>query len=1075
MALIQIKSSSSNASPQTLNVAEPAYSYVSNTLFIGTENSDGVIAIGGKFYLDQQQHIYDTANAAFTQANTTTGSLQTTLQNNINTVDARATAAFIQANAAFAVANSGGASQANAAFNTANAAFIQANTVTSVSAQANAAFGVANTALLNSVSASIYANGAFVTANAIDTKVTSASIYANGAFAQANVAINNSLSASNYANAAFAAANSVGIVDGNYANAAFLQANTAILNANTASIYANGAFIQSNVAVLNAAAASIYANGAFAAANVADNKAISSGNYANAAFAVANSAGVVSGNYANAAFTQANTAVLNAASASIYANGAFASANVIDTKVTSASIYANGAFVQANVAVNNALSASNYANGAFAAANTVGITPGNYANAAFLVANTAVLNANSASIYANGAFAAANAIDSKVNNASTYANGAFVAANTADAKAVTSGSYANSAFAQANAAFDKANTAVAGNFDPYARALSNTASDVANSALILAQFAANTANIATDTTADIVARNTANAAFNTANAAFNAANNSATTGNTINLGANTVGQLVSNAVTLTTTTKVTDGLALINNVLGKLVPASPPTFPGGTSLSINSLSTYRMTNFTQTDRTTTGGKSVTGGSTVNSVLRTPNYTTNIYSNLGPGDAGTLTLYKDNVATGAVTFTSASANGTYSDLIITQSKDYSTVSGGAAGFWRIFTAQGSGSTSNGWNEVYISHSGAANTSTASWYYDDSAPGSPTFTSASISPLSESLTYSSTIPHYNSSTTFKLGVNVAKLSGDMFPTSNTFFTGSAGGAFASPASNTYPSVGITYPLARNLYVSSGSVTVNTTTSVTTGFGSSSTGPSVTVDNSYSTASQAFTTALANTILYKTGTSSTMEESAVTFGSTVGTGSGTAGRIINPGSTDTPAYANNATLFNSQTGTLQTYDATIVAATLKHDQTNYASGYLPVGPNLSSGRTAAQYFTFKFVRTSLSKFNIKFTGTIAGLWVALPGTVIDSTSSLNGWLDMSTAYGGSGIPGANAPGNGSNGCALGGVVTLNSAVSAHSKTCTFGTISSSNSTLSEIYVRIKLTSGQTVTALSLETASN
>ena len=44
-----------------------------------------------------------------------------------------------------------------------------------------------------------------------------------------------------------------------------------------------------------------------------------------------------------------------------------------------------------------------------------------------------------------------------------------------------------------------------------------------------------------------------------------------------------------------------------------------------------------------------------------------------------------------------------------------------------------------------------------------------------------------------------------------------------------------------------------------------------------------------------------------------------------------------------------------------------------------------------------------------------------------------------------------------------------------SAYSKTCTFGTISSSNSTLSEIYVRIKLTSGQTVTALSLETASN
>jgi hypothetical protein len=209
--------------------------------------------------------------------------------------------------------------------------------------------------------------------------------------------------------------------------------------------------------------------------------------------------------------------------------------------------------------------------------------------------------------------------------------------------------------------------------------------------------------------------------------------------------------------------------------------------------------------------------------------------------------------------------------------------------------------------------------------------------------------------------------------------------------------------------------------------------------------------------------------------MEETAVTFGSTVGTGSGTASRIINPGSTDTPVYTASAALFNSQTSTLQTYDATIVAAVLKHDQTNYSSGYLPVGPNLSSGRTGSQYFTFRFVRTSVSKFNIKFTGTIAGLWVALPGSGIDTSSTLNGWLTMDTAYAGAGQPGAGTGGNGSNGCALGGVVTLNSAVTNHSKTCTFGTVSSSSTATNEIYVRIELTSGQTVSALSLETASN
>jgi hypothetical protein len=202
--------------------------------------------------------------------------------------------------------------------------------------------------------------------------------------------------------------------------------------------------------------------------------------------------------------------------------------------------------------------------------------------------------------------------------------------------------------------------------------------------------------------------------------------------------------------------------------------------------------------------------------------------------------------------------------------------------------------------------------------------------------------------------------------------------------------------------------------------------------------------------------------------MEETSVTFGSTVGTGSGLAARIINPGTTDTPAYTASATLFNSQTGTLTANDATIVAGTLKHDQTNYATGYLPVGPNLSTGRTGSQYFTFRFVRTSVSKFDIQFTGTIAGMWVALPGSAIDTAAAAtNGWIDMSLAYGGSGVP--------SSGASVGGTVTLNSAVTNHRKTCTFGTVSSSSTATNEIYVRIKLTSGQTVTALTLQSASN
>jgi hypothetical protein len=596
----------------------------------------------------------------------------------------------------------------------------------------------------------------------------------------------------------------------------------------------------------------------------------------------------------------------------------------------------------------------------------------------------------------------------------------------------------------------------------------------ANSAYTLAQAGYNQSNnMIAFVQAAFDKANTAQTVYVSGNTSGNISNSF---GNTIPLGTATQGSLTSNAVSLAPTSTVTNSIAQLNQVLGKLVPPAPPQFPGSYgNLTINNLiGPYRMTNFVQQDNSS-NNRSVPGGTSV-SVLRTNTFTTSSVNNVGPGDSGTLTVYKNNVATGTRTLTSGNNNnGTYGDLIINNNVDYSTITGAAAGFWSSLSTYATGLTSNGWNEVYISDSTAGRTSAATWYYDNSNPGTPSFSSLSMVPQTPSLTYSSSIPHYNSSTTFLMGFNVNRLSGDMFPTSNTFVTGAAGGAFGTPSSNTYSAAGISYPLARNLYVSSGSVKVNTTAQVISGFGSSSTGPTVTVDNSYNQGSQSFTAALANTILYKTGTSSSMEETSLTIGSSIGTGSGLAFRIVNPGSTDTPAYTGSEAAFNSQTGTLQTYDATIVGGILSNDQTNYSVGYLPKGPNLSVGRSGPQYFTFKFVRASVSKFDIQFTGTIAGLWVALPGSSIDNTSTLNGWLDMSTPYAGSGKPGAGVGGNGLNGCALGGPVTLNSSVTNHRKTCTFGTVSSSDTGTNEIYVRIKLTSGQSVSALSLQTASN
>ncbi len=57
--LVQIKRSTANSAPGSLLEGELAYSYVSNTLFIG-DTASGVMNVGGKLYTD----LIDGASAA---------------------------------------------------------------------------------------------------------------------------------------------------------------------------------------------------------------------------------------------------------------------------------------------------------------------------------------------------------------------------------------------------------------------------------------------------------------------------------------------------------------------------------------------------------------------------------------------------------------------------------------------------------------------------------------------------------------------------------------------------------------------------------------------------------------------------------------------------------------------------------------------------------------------------------------------------------------------------------------------------------------------------------------------------
>src|SRR5210317_1892834 len=152
-----------------------------------------------------------------------------------------------------------------------------------------------------------------------------------------------------------------------------------------------------------------------------------------------------------------------------------------------------------------------------------------------------------------------------------------------------------------------------------------------------------------------------------------------------------------------------------------------------------------------------------------------------------------------------------------------------------------------------------------------------------------------------------------------------------------------------------------------------------------------------------------------------------------------------------------------------------TIKHFTTDLSSGYLPAGPDLNTGRSGAQYYNFAFRRTTMANFTVRLTGTVSGCFIAAPGTAIDSASTLNGWLDAGITYGGSGVPGADTGngGNGSNGCAFtsGDRIIDGTSYSNQTFTLTLGSENGTNATGNNVLVRIKLESGDSITALSIE----
>ena len=362
---------------------------------------------------------------------------------------------------------------------------------------------------------------------------------------------------------------------------------------------------------------------------------------------------------------------------------------------------------------------------------------------------------------------------------------------------------------------------------------------------------------------------------------------------------------------------------------------------------------------------------------------------------------------------------------------------------------------------GWNRVQLTHSVSGNTNEFYMLMDNITAipvmaGTITYTEVGT----PTYAYSSSVPHYGDTTASLTvaGITMTNIAGETYYNGNPLSITGTNSVIATEA-KTYANVGVSTPVARQT-VTATALSNQTVTIDGTNIHNSGTlqGACTNVNGSSSAANLN-----ATVILVKRGTATgKLDEMSITV-----TGLGSSPNASNAArrggfaNSDTPALSGSAAWTSS--ASIQTYDAVIAAGVLSHNQINYSTGYLPVGPNLSSGRTGTQYVTFSFQRDSRSSFNIVVTGTYSGCWVALPG--ISDLTSTTQWWNMYSAYLGSGYPGDTGGGNGSNGCAGATVMSGSSGTFL----CTFGTKSSTNSTGNNIIVRFKLAAGQSITALS------
>ena len=532
------------------------------------------------------------------------------------------------------------------------------------------------------------------------------------------------------------------------------------------------------------------------------------------------------------------------------------------------------------------------------------------------------------------------------------------------------------------------------------------------------------------------------------------------------------------AISISSSDVTKDSINDINNILGKLVPDPPTTINNAVVDLTNDTEHFLCAGFTPTNNT--GGAAPDQTGTTSYVRNTTNQvTTDTLTEFGPGDAGTVKGFINATGVGTAVLSTSNNDGTYDKLIISNNEDASNSTrdpGITSQFYQIYDARLLNATSpDGFNKAFFTQDSSTTQSTF-WYEDPSSVGVPDMTFGAVSPPSSpTLSYSSYVPHYTeaSGNAFSYVISVTNATGDMYNSNNNVLltAESQTTGFTRPDASklfnetTVSGVQGTHPPQRN-WGASGTPAIVTATHVprnvhatitsnhfhrwdcTTPYGSDL--------NERATVSQAV-----NIMGTTADFTNNVDEDAIecTVGSLTG-GSATRVKAGASGDTPTPTFV---TWDGNAAGTPAVYEAIVRGGDLRHDQTNYASGYLPAGPNLSSGRSGTQYFQFQFIQSAISQFNISYTGSLAGCFVCMPdnSTWTSGLSNTNGWADMFQAYIGAGVPN-----NANPGCASGGVMGTNGGTF----TCVFGSESSSNDSNNRVLIRFKLTNGNSISDISL-----